>query len=259
VTEPIKTALITEPVAQAKWQNALVQRRIAEASTLASQNKLATSTQEYLAQAAATHIALSEKTADALEATGDVNNALAIRSDLEAQLSGQVDVLSLIAPRIAAAGDATTTTAVIALVSSLNSQREKVTHSRKATEIALVDSVAVTTSVVDATTTATTDSTKTPAQDVAIAYVDTENSARFSKERDLLEQGVVQFGLTLSTASSTSSTASSTDTASSSEMTASSTDAATTEQKRAIWRKKLHLDVPPATISVPVATTAPSL
>jgi hypothetical protein len=134
IAEPLHTALITSPSEKAEWENELAGRRLAEASTLASQNKLASSTQTYLAQAVAEHVANSEASTASIEASGDAPKALAIKSDLEAQLSAHVDVLALMTPRLVAEGDGTTTSAVLALAENVDASRANVTRSREAIE-----------------------------------------------------------------------------------------------------------------------------
>ncbi len=211
VTEPIQTALITAPVAKAQWQNTLAARRLAEASTLAARGDLATSTQQYLADAVATHVQLSERASDTLAASGNNTAALAARSDLEAQLSAHADVLALMTARFDASGEASSTTPVLAFLQDLQSQRTTVELSREATEVAISDS---------ATSSA---GTNTESHGAVIAYVANENSDVHTKEAALFKKEATSLGLFAPMAAPVSSTSAST-TATSTEKTASTTD-----------------------------------
>ncbi len=122
VAEPIEGAVIAatgNTSELATWQNTLAERRIAEATTLASENMLATSTQAYLESQAEIHIARSEAYGAKLAAAGDVNEADAIRTDLEARLATHAKLLARIAPRLVAAGDATSTSQVATLLNDI--------------------------------------------------------------------------------------------------------------------------------------------
>jgi hypothetical protein len=137
VVEPIQGALITNPVKKAEWQNELTQRRLVEASTLAAENKLSSSTQVYLAQAVTEHVTQSENDSDQLSASGNATAALSVRSELEAGLSAHADFLAFITPELAAAGDATTTGAITSLLATIQTDTQQVRNSRIATEMAL--------------------------------------------------------------------------------------------------------------------------
>lgn len=237
VAEPIQTALISEPSAKAKWQNTLAERRLAEASTLASKGELATSTQEYLADAIATHVALSEQASDSLAASGNDTAALDTRSDLEARLSAHANVLALMTARFDANGEASSTSngAVLALLERLQSDRAQVVMSRVAAEVALSNSAATST---DASSTAS-------ATVVAIANEDTK---RHAEESTLFRKSAVMFGLFPIAASTTASTtATSTDSTDFNE--ASTTEATSTESKRIQRTSPWYRLSPPYTAS----------
>lgn len=137
VAEPIQGALITTTLGKAQWQSDLASRRLAEATTLASQNNLATSTQEYLQNAVQTHVALAEQDANTLAASGNDSEALLVRADLEAKLAQHAGVFALIASKLDSEGDATTTTAVLALLQNVEAEKREVAFSREMTELAL--------------------------------------------------------------------------------------------------------------------------
>jgi hypothetical protein len=206
VNEPLHAALITSPTQKAEWENELVERRLAEGAALAAQNKLATSTQTYLAQNIAEHVANSEKSADALAASGNGAQALAVRSDLEARLSAQVDVLALMTPRLQAQGDATTTTAVLALAQNVDEARATVTTSRKKTETELSDMADATDQSADVPTdtASSTVARATPTKDAVSALVENQAKGRQEKEIQLLNKAATKLGLTLPPAAATS-------------------------------------------------------
>jgi hypothetical protein len=211
IVEPIQGAFITSTSGKANWQATLAERRLIEASTLAAENKLSTSTQQYLAQAVSTHIALAQEDANNLSATGDATDALAVRSDLDASLSANATVFADVAPRLAANGDSTTSTAVVALLNSIETDRTQVDISRVDTQVALGDS-ATPSAVVPAT----------PKQKKILAYVNEENSHRSSEEMAIIKQNTALFRLLPNASSSASTTASST-VASTTSVSASST------------------------------------
>jgi hypothetical protein len=250
VVEPIQGALITQPVAKAQWENTLASRRLDEASKLAAQNNLGTTTQEYLAQAANEHIALAQADASQLSASGNIDGALTVQSDLEAKLSAHADFLSLITPRLKATGDATTTIAsVTSLLRVVNADRGAIEESRKTTEVALAAETAASSTPDSAST--------TPAEARVIAFVDSQNSARKTEESTLLEKNSALFRLlplpvTLATSSETATTTATTTASTTISATATSTEgsdeispAATTTEAASPMKRypfyKLHL------------------
>jgi hypothetical protein len=114
IVEPMQGALITSTEGQAEWQDQLASRRLAEAATLASEHKLATTTQAYLEQSAAQHVALAQQDATELADSGNESAALTVQSDLAINLSTHAAFLASITPTNATT--ATTTGVVIALV-----------------------------------------------------------------------------------------------------------------------------------------------
>jgi hypothetical protein len=236
VVEPIQGALITQPVAKAQWQAELANRRLNEASTLAAQNNLGTSTQEYLANAANEHIALAQADASQLSASGNVDEALSVQSDLEAKLSAHVDFLSLITPRLKATGDATSTIAsVTALLHVVNTDRGAIDESRKVTELALDAETAASSTPESAST--------TPAEAKVIAFVDSEDAARKTEETSQLQMHAALFRLLPSPAT----VAAPTTTTASTTASSTSTTVATTSEGDVIS--------PPTTISGEASST----
>ncbi|MDR3548674.1 MAG: hypothetical protein P4M11_10500 [Candidatus Pacebacteria bacterium] len=133
VAEPIEGAVIATTkgtAAAATWQNTLAERRLTEATTLAAQNKLATSTQVYLEDQAAQHVAQSENDSSKLAAAGNAQAAASVRTDLAARLAAHAQLLAIIAPRLAEAGYATSTSQVIALLDNVNQAQATVSLNR---------------------------------------------------------------------------------------------------------------------------------
>jgi hypothetical protein len=243
VVEPIQTALITEPVAKAQWQSELASRRLTEASALAVQNKLATSTQEYLAQSVEQHVALAQEGASELSSSGNDPAALTVQSDLEAKLTAHADLLSALTPRLKASGTATTSVvAVTALLHVVDTNRNNLETSRKATEIALGAS-AVASSRSDSAST-------TPAEASVIALVDSQDTARHTEETNLFRKGSALFKYLpnpalepATTSTSTNITATSTERISdgSDKLTAaSSSEASSTSKMFPFYRLRNH-------------------
>jgi hypothetical protein len=135
LVEPIQGALITSPVAQANWQTELTSRRLSEAATLATEDKLSTSTQAYLADAVSEHVKNAEAEASKLSSSGNSNAAVQVRANLEANLTAHAEFLALITPQLAASGDATTTDAVFALLTHVQEARAEVDGTTTAPEL----------------------------------------------------------------------------------------------------------------------------
>jgi hypothetical protein len=241
VVEPIQTALITEPVAKAQWQSELASRRLTEASTLAVQNKLATSTQEYLAQSVEQHVALAQEGASELSSSGNDTAALTVQSDLEAKLTAHADLLSVLTPRLKASGTATTTVvAVTALLHVVDANRNNLETSRKATEIALGAS----------TVASSTSASTTPAEASIIALVGSQDTARHAEEASIFRKGSALFKYLpnpelepATTSTSTNITATSTDRISDSKdklTTASSSEASSTPKMFPFYKLRNH-------------------
>jgi hypothetical protein len=209
VAEPIQGALITSATGKADWQNELAERRLSEATTLAAQNDLASSTQTYLAEQASLHIAQSQQDSSMLAESGNTDAALAVRSDLEARLSAHSQLLALLDARLSANGDATTTSEVAQLLESVSQARVAVSLSREASEAALASgetsqSTGTTSPIAIRTSVSTTAST-TPGDRAGIAFVTAQNTARRTEELNLFIQSATQLGL-LPEASTTAST-----------------------------------------------------
>jgi hypothetical protein len=133
VAEPIEGVVIAATggtSGTANWQNTLAERRLTEASTLAAENKLASSTQTYLENQVALHVDQSNNDSAKLAAAGDTQAASDVRTNLEARLAAHAELLALIAPRLAAAGDATTTSQVALLLSDVGHEQEAVLFDR---------------------------------------------------------------------------------------------------------------------------------
>jgi Domain of unknown function (DUF5667) len=264
IVEPIQGALITNVAQQAEWQDQLADRRLTEASTLAAENKLATSTQEYLEQATAQHVALAQQDATDLADSGNEDAALSVRSDLEARLSAHADFLALIAPKLAADDDATTTNAVIALLQGVEQDRTQAEIAREATEAKLA-STTIAANITVQTSSATfapegsdqnvtvqtdvvTPGPTTPAQQKTIAFIGQENNDRQSEENSILRKSSALFRL-LPGMTAPTTTASTT-----MWFVASSTDAsstATTTHFRILIKQQGNVVAPSETISAP--------
>jgi hypothetical protein len=227
LTEPLIGAFITTPAAKGQWENTLTDRRLTEASTLASKGSLATSTQQYLAQAVISTVALSQKESDTLDASGQSTTALQVRSDLDARLSAHAELLSLIVPSTKAAGNGTTTSALLALITTVHAQQAAVQTSRIASEKEIVH----TTVAVEAATSTPPHETRpvlatalapaVPATtsigvihtlEVAVAdspsrdFVADVSSARQAEQKTLLITGAAKLGIALPVATTTATT-----------------------------------------------------
>lgn len=137
VDEPVQGAVIaaTEGTeGTAEWQNTLAERRITEAATLAAEGKLASSTEQYLQNQAELHVAQSEDDSAQLAAAGNTNAADDVRTDLAARLAAHAQLLTLIDTRLAADGNATTTTQIATLLNSVNQDQGKVLFGRESGE-----------------------------------------------------------------------------------------------------------------------------
>jgi hypothetical protein len=245
VIEPIQGALITTPVGKAEWQTELADRRLTEASTLAARNDLATSTQEYLAAQASEHVALAQTDAATLANSGDTSAALNVQADLDARLSAHSEFLAVVTSRLEAAGDATSTVdAVVALLHSVQTERNHIMTSQVATEIALGDPSA--SASVTSTSTEPT-ATSTPAEKRAIAYVDAENFEQHVEENTLFEQNATllsllppPLGLSSTTASTTAGFIASTTISIPDDGSASSTDATSTLLRLRLYKWRME-------------------
>ena len=91
--EPIALALAPRGEVKAELSTAFASRRIEEAATLSKRGALTDEHAEELAARFEAHIDTAETEADALEAKGDIDAALAVRTDLEQGISEQVETL----------------------------------------------------------------------------------------------------------------------------------------------------------------------
>ncbi len=137
VAEPIQGALALTPKAQAQWHSELADRRLAEASELAAQNQLNATTTAYIQAQVASNVDAANTAAAKLAEAGNTTDALSVRAALSASLAAHADVLALITPRLAAAGDATTTTHVLALLDNVRKAQGSVAADRARTAIAV--------------------------------------------------------------------------------------------------------------------------
>ncbi len=136
VTEPVETALIPSASGKAAWHAILAERRLDEATQLAVKGSLDSATQQSLSDNFSTHVRDSIAAADELQKEGDVNGALAVRSDLEARITAHEDILGLVADHLAASGaaDATSTEAVRTLLTVVHDRQDTVEGARLALE-----------------------------------------------------------------------------------------------------------------------------
>lgn len=138
VVEPIAGALIPTTQGKAAWENVLAERRLTEASTLAAQNNLTATTSAYIEHQIAIHTTNAEKAAQKLAYEGHTDDALQVRSDLEARLSAHATLLATIGTQLESNGDASSTAQVAMLFDSVNNARIAVADSRVATEVRLL-------------------------------------------------------------------------------------------------------------------------
>lgn len=87
VAEPVALALTTSGEKKAKLATRFASRRVQEASVLSAQGKLDEKTATELAVRFDTHVDLIAKETATIEAKGDVTEALAVRTDLEQDLT----------------------------------------------------------------------------------------------------------------------------------------------------------------------------
>ncbi len=118
--EPLQGAFITNQAEKAQWENILTSRRLSEATTLAIQNKLATSTQAFLAKEVATHVALAQQDALALSNAGDTESAASVRTDLTEKLATNADALSKLGPQLEQSAATSTVIAVAAMLKDVH-------------------------------------------------------------------------------------------------------------------------------------------
>jgi len=97
VTEPVALAFTASGEEKAGLATKFASRRVKEASTLSAQGKLDEKTAIELAARFDTHIDVISKEAATIEAKGDVSEALAVRTDLENNLSESTQAFTLAA------------------------------------------------------------------------------------------------------------------------------------------------------------------
>lgn len=97
LVEPLETSLLVSPKTRATWSAILAERRLTEAATLAIRDELSNPTRTYIEQEFLTHVEEADRSIDEIEASGDIESALAVRSDLEARLSAHADLFAFIA------------------------------------------------------------------------------------------------------------------------------------------------------------------
>jgi hypothetical protein len=156
IVEPLQGTLMVSAADKAQWENVLINRRLSEATTLAVQNKLATSTQEYLAKEVATHVALAQQDAIALSSSGDTTSASQVRTDLTEKLATNADTLSQLGPQLEQHNATSTVVAVAALLRVVNADITTLSLANGDT------SAATTTTAMAAATPALTASTTVP-------------------------------------------------------------------------------------------------
>ena len=162
VIEPIQGTFITNAADKAQWENILINRRLSEATTLAIQDKLATSTQEYLANQVATHVALAQQDAVALDTSGQTTSAAQVRTDLTEKLATNADALSKITPQLQNDTSTGTVVAVAALLRMVNTDIDTVA-------IASGDATTTTTDIAVSATVASTTPAGTASTTTAVA------------------------------------------------------------------------------------------
>lgn len=96
LVEPLESSLLQHPRSKATWSAILAERRLTEAATLATRGALSAPTRTYLEEQFVLHAEEANRTTDEVEASGDVEAALAVRSDFEARLSAHADLFALL-------------------------------------------------------------------------------------------------------------------------------------------------------------------
>jgi hypothetical protein len=189
VTEPLQGAFITSPVAKAEWQNTLAERRLEEATTLAAQNNLSSSTEAYIGSQVALHVQASEQDSDALAAAGEATSSLSNQADLQARLDAHTQLLATITSRLSAAGLATTSEQVALLIQNIDVQRNAVAKARQDAIMALVgEDEATSTTYTDANASSTDATSSDSSDSAAIVYVRAQNTELHAEEASILQQ-----------------------------------------------------------------------
>lgn len=230
VSEPIQTALIPSTKGQATWHAVLAERRLEEAATLASKNKLSESTQEELAANLSLHVVASAHSADELEMSGDSAASLDARSDLEARLTAHEQILSIMMRHFAEASSTEsrdTSHSVQKLLAVVESHKTAIEGMRLALQYEIDPASAPTNSVamakVSAKSEGTTGATSTLAiaksadasattdeQRMGAARVASSDVARMEEVQTILAKHATMLAQFLPTATSTGATATST-------------------------------------------------
>jgi hypothetical protein len=189
VAEPLQSAFITSPVAKAEWQNTLAERRLEEASTLAAQNNLSSSTEAYIGTQVAIHVQASEQDSDVLAAEGEATSSLSTQADLQARLDAHTQLLATITSRLSAAGLATTSEQVARLIQNIDTQRDEVAKARQEAIVALVGSDASSTSDTTGIQASSTDTAASdPSNAEAVAYVRAQDTNLHAEEATIFQQ-----------------------------------------------------------------------
>ena len=161
---------------KAQWENILTNRRLSEATTLALQNKLATSTQMFLAQEVATHVALAQQDALALSNSGDTASAASVRTDLTEKLSTNADALATLGPQLEQRSATSTVIAVAAMLRDVHADIDTVAlASGSATTTHTTNEIGVTkdqNSIATAGTASTTEAGTTASADPTSGKID---------------------------------------------------------------------------------------
>ena len=150
LNEKITARFATTPEERARHSARLAERRVDEAVALADEGKLDAKTALYLDQEVTAHIESSDSAADTLESNGDLATALAVRTDLEENLSQRADALHTLALAARAPeGDAEdthesddTNTTRIALAESIDAKVRTIHEARLHTETAVLPGIA---------------------------------------------------------------------------------------------------------------------
>ena len=104
VVEPLEGAFLFRHESRAAWQAILAERRLVEAATLASKGALTPEIRADLEARFLAHVDKAEAAAAMVEADGDIHGALALRSDIEARLTADADILGEVALALTAGG-----------------------------------------------------------------------------------------------------------------------------------------------------------
>ena len=132
IVEPAVAAFQDTPEEKEEWHRTITQRRLSEATELATTEKLDATTREQIDAAVKTEARRMNAIADRYGKEGDSARELAIRSELEARLAAHERVLDAVYERLPE--DTTLREEVKELRDSIDAEQEYMTERRRAAE-----------------------------------------------------------------------------------------------------------------------------